>query len=104
MTTFEGTDQFSSMSDAQQIRFLAHYAHKLTVVSRGTYEVSTEDLADPRRLRHFNEVQHRVVGHIVKLLAKDTKGYPDDVLVKIMLNESEPPLLACFERALEYSS
>ena len=74
MTTFEGTDQFSLMSDTQQIRFLAHYAHELTVVSRGTYEVGTEDLADPRRLRHFNEVQHRVVGDIVKLLAKDTKG------------------------------
>ena len=104
MTTFEATDQFSSMSDAQQIRFLARYAHELTPVSRGTYEVGTEDLADPGRLRHFNAVQHRVVGHIVKLLAKATKKYPDDVLIKIMLNEGEPPLLACFERALEYSS
>ena len=64
------------------------YAHKLTVIARGTYIPQTEEIVDPRRLRLLNEVQHRVTAHLRHLISGSMKRYPEDVnMPEILLRE-----------------
>lgn len=91
---------YSCLTLDQQVQVLAAYAHDLTVIARGTYVPGTEDIADPRRLRMLNEVQHRVTGHLRHLLLGDSNRYPDDTIVRIIVDEDDPELLAGFNRAI----
>jgi hypothetical protein len=90
----------SALSTGEQLRVLAEYAHHLTVVARGTYVPHTEDIADPRRLRLLNEVQHRVTGHMRHLMSGSIQRYPDDVIVRTIIGEDDAELLSQFDVAL----
>src|SRR4051794_34034111 len=100
MTPDEAVTAYSSLSSELQLRVLADYAWELTVVARGTYVPGTEDIADPRRLRMLNEVQHRVIAHICHLLANELRRYPDDVLTRTVIHEDDPELLATFQAVI----
>src|SRR4051812_45435575 len=50
-------------------RFLARLAFELTIAARDTYVADSEDIADPRQLRAFNEIQHRVTSSLVDAMA-----------------------------------
>jgi hypothetical protein len=100
MTPGEAVAAYSALSASEQLRVLADYAHDLTVIARGTYVAQTEDIAHPRRLRLLNEVQHRVTGHMRHLIAGNTKRYPDDVIVRIIIAEDDAELLKGFEAAV----
>lgn len=50
-------------------RFLARLAFELTIAARDTYIAGSEDIADPRQLRAFNEIQHRVTSSLVDAMA-----------------------------------
>jgi hypothetical protein len=100
MTADEAVAAYSVLSASEQLRVLAEYAHDLTVIARGTYIPQTEDIADPRRLRLLNEVQHRVTGHMRHLISGDSKRYPDDVIVRIIIAEDDAELLKGFELAV----
>ena len=58
----------------------------------------------PSRLRSINEAQHRISGHVLKLLAGDRSRYPDEVLVSVILEQDDPVLrgqvAAAFARSL----
>lgn len=60
ITPNEAATAFAVLSRSEQLRVLAEYAHDLSVIARGTYIPQTEDIAEPRRLRLLNEVQHRI--------------------------------------------
>lgn len=100
MTRDEAIAAYSSLPAIEQLRLLAEYAHDLTVIARGTYVPQSEDIADPRRLRLLNEVQHRVTGHMRHLISGNTKRYPDDVIVRIIIAEDDAELLCGFEAAV----
>ena len=100
MTPDEAVAVYCALSASEQLRVLADYAHELTVIARGTYIPQTEDIADPRRLRLVNEVQHRVTGHIRRLISGTTERYPDDVIVRIIIAEDDAELLKGFEAAV----
>ena len=55
-------------------------------------------LTDARRARLINEVQHRVSAFLWALLRDDTRRYPDDVFVKLILGWGEDE---SFHRLLE---
>jgi hypothetical protein len=78
---------FSGLSAAEQLRFLIAFSHRLTIAARDTYEFQKDGVTDPKRLRTVNEVQHRVSGHAMALLKDDPDRYPDDVLVRIFLDD-----------------
>ena len=40
-------------------------------------------------LRAFNELQHKVAGHLLHLTETGTHAYPDDVLVRILSDIAE---------------
>jgi hypothetical protein len=96
---------FSGLSTLEQPRFLITFAHRLTVAARDTYEFQKDGVADPKRLRTINEVQHRVCGHALALLRGGSERYPDEVLVSIFLDdksEAERARIAwAFENARE---
>jgi hypothetical protein len=100
MTTDEAVAAYSALPASEQLRVLADYVHDLTVIARGTYIPQTEDIADPRRLRLLNEVQHRVTGHMRHLISGNIKRYPDDVIVRFVLAEDDAELLNGFGAAL----
>jgi hypothetical protein len=100
MTADQAVTTYAALDPTRQLRVLADFAHRLTITARGTYIEGTEDIADPRRLRMLNEVQHRVTGHIRNLLAEDRNRYPDDVLVRIAVAEDDTELLHNMASAL----
>lgn len=92
---------FANMPPAQQISVLATYAFNVTVAARGAYEAGTENVLDPPRLRELNEVQHRVLGQLVNLLCENSSRYPDEVLVRVVVRESDHELLTLFCQAIQ---
>lgn len=93
MSVDEAISTFSSYSAEEKKEFLAQLSYELTVVARGCYEVGTEELTEPRRLRRLNEVQHRVTAFLWALLRDDPKRYPDDVLIRIVLEQPDDEVL-----------
>jgi hypothetical protein len=73
----------------EKIDFLLRLAHALTVLARETYEVGGTGLTQPARLRHLNEVQHRVTSSVLALRTPEAPRYPDDVLVRIILDHPD---------------
>ena len=89
MNICDAIDTFSHYSPQEKSDFLIRLAHALTILARETYEVGGEGLTQPARLRLINEIQHRVMGFLIALRAHDTRRYPDEVLVRIILEHPE---------------
>jgi len=101
MTGNEDMTAFSSLTQTQQIVFLASYAHCLTMAARDTYVPGEDTVADPCRLRRMNEIQHRVTAHLLHLLNDNPERYPDDGLMSIILDDNDPELMWAFKQALK---
>ena len=84
----QALETFCKYAPHEKIDFLVQFAHALTILARDTYAVS-EGLTNPLRLRIINEIQHRVTGCLMALRKNDSKRYPDDVLVRILLDHPE---------------
>jgi hypothetical protein len=85
MKTMDPVQSFSQMTKDDKTRFLCRLAFELTIVARDTYIPQTEELSHPAQLRAINELQHRILGYLNALSFDDTKRYPDDVLVAIIM-------------------
>jgi hypothetical protein len=57
----------------ERVRRLVSLAHQLTIAARDTYEFGTDRVVDAVRLRRFNELLHRVLGHAQSELAGDVE-------------------------------
>ena len=93
MDIAEAIAYFSALNFEDQAGFLAGLAHELTIVARDTYEAGTENLTYPGRMRAVNEIQHRLTAFLAALLRGDPKRYPDDILVRILLEHSRDAVL-----------
>ncbi len=85
MKRHELLDKYSAMTKRETLVFLARLAAELTVCARDTYVPGTEQVAKPERLRSFNELQHRVTGHLRDLLNGNRDRYPDEVICGVIL-------------------
>jgi hypothetical protein len=83
------TASFAARSPREKTEFLLRLAHELTILGRDTYAVGHDGLTCPSRLRLLNEVQHRILGFLLALVKNDPRRYPDDVLVRIILEHPE---------------
>ena len=99
MNVQHAIEVFDHYSPDEKIDFLIQFAHALTILARDTYEVGTEGLSNPSQLRIINEVQHRVTSFLIALIKNDVKRYPEDTLVRIILEHPED--LALQRRLLE---
>ncbi len=70
----------AAMSHDARVRFLAVFAHEITVCARSTYIAGTLDVSEPPILRAYNELQHRVTGALRDHLAR-RGGIPLDVII-----------------------
>jgi hypothetical protein len=95
MNIHHAIESFYNFSPQEQIDFLLCFAHELTILARGTYAPGEDGLTQPVRLRLINEIQHRVMGFLIALRQNDAQRYPDDVLVRIMLEHPEDRDLQC---------
>ncbi|MBI1923860.1 hypothetical protein HYR99_06380 [Candidatus Poribacteria bacterium] len=92
------TNEFLALAVDGKIKLLVRLAHELTILARDTYEVGTDRVAAPERLRMINEIQHRVTSFVDDLLNEDIDRYPDEVLMKIIL---ECPSNLSFQEQLQ---
>jgi len=86
---------FSALSVEEKKEFLARLSHELTILGRDSYEIDSENFTNPAQMRAINEIQHRIALHLLSLLIKDNSHYPDDVVVKMII---EHPRNKNFER------
>jgi hypothetical protein len=84
MTYAETTAEFLKLPPPRKAKFLLNLAHALTVRARGAYSAGGAGAHDGARLRAVNELQHKVIGHLVYLADADRSGYPDDVLLRML--------------------
>ena len=87
MTVDEAAQLFSVLAPIEQVKFLALFAHNLTIAARDTYEFQAPGVRAPERLRAVNEIQHRVLQHIHSLLTPGEWRYSDEALLSTMLAE-----------------
>jgi hypothetical protein len=85
MTVDEAIVIFSAYSFDEKKEFLAQLMYELTIVARFSYEEDGEGLTNPQRVRRVNEVQHRLSAFLGKLLREDTRRYPDELIVRMVL-------------------
>ena len=109
MNVHNASKTFSKYSPQEKAEFLLRLAHTLTVLARDTYEVGGDGLTEPSRLRRINELQHRVLSSLIALRKGDRKRYPDEVLVRFILEHPEDlelqrQLGAAFDHLLEERS
>ena len=91
MNVHHAIKTFHDFSCDEQIDFLVRLAHELTILARDAYEVGGNGLTDPSRLRVVNELQHRVTAFLIALRKDDARRYPDDVLIRTILQHPEEP-------------
>lgn len=84
--------RYGQLMRSKQIRVLADFGFNLTIVGRDTYVAGELGVRDPERLRSINEVQHRVLAHLLELATEDDKRYPDEVLFSIVLEHDDEQL------------
>jgi hypothetical protein len=80
MKRHELLDKYTALTKRERLVFLARLASELTVCARDTYVPGTDQVAKPGHLRSFNELQHRVMGHLRDLLSGNRDRYPDEVI------------------------
>ena len=82
------TARYLKLGQSDRPRFLAAVMSELTLCARGAY-APAGDGGDAVKLRSFNELQHRLAGHLWSLLACSPDRYPDDVLFTILLETAD---------------
>jgi len=88
MERLDPIEAYADLPPGEQARFLTRLAWELTLVGREYYTPGTEELTDPRALRAVNELQHSITQHVRALLENDARRYPDDVLVRGILDDT----------------
>ena len=89
MNVHQAIARFCTYSPQEKIDLLVHFAHALTVLARDTYVVEGEGVTQPTRLRRLTEVQHRLLGGLIALMKQEAQRYPDEVLVRLLLEHPE---------------
>jgi len=74
---------FESLSHSARTILLTRIAHLLTVCARSTYEPGTENIAEPRVLRGYNELMHRVTS-CISMHVEGDKTFPLEEIIKMM--------------------
>ena len=89
MTVDEAIDVLSAYPLKEKEEFLAQLIHELTIIARDSYEVGHDGQTNPQRVRRINEVQHRISDFLCALLGNNPHRYPDDVLIRIILEHPD---------------
>jgi len=97
MKTLKSSTDYANLSEHDKLLFPAALSHDLTIAARDCYVPGTEGVADPSRLRAFNELQHRISSQQRDML-KAADRYPDDVFIELLVSGLEE--LGCSQLAV----
>jgi hypothetical protein len=90
------TEWLAQLASLERGRFLAHLAHKLTVVGRSLVYCDASAADRIERLRQVNEVQHRVVGYLQYLLGgREDTQWTRSVVAYVMMAADEAVRAQC---------
>ncbi|HEY4330293.1 MAG TPA: hypothetical protein VGN88_11200 [Phycisphaerae bacterium] len=78
MTVKALAQAFAALRPHDQAELLAGWGYALTIDARDTYIPGTQAVADPVRLRGFNEIEHRVCGQLRAILNSVEERYSDE--------------------------
>jgi len=78
-----------TLTERKRQLFWPLVAANLTVAARETYVPQTDEIAQPRKLRAYNEMLHRVCSQIVAIHTGLADGFPDEELVRLLLDLAE---------------
>jgi len=70
--------RFRAMDFDEKVRWLTELIFLLTMFARGTYAAGADGVAEPDRLRRFNELIHRVATFQKKIANKKENGLSDE--------------------------
>jgi hypothetical protein len=73
----------ASLSHSERAAVLARIAIELTISARHTYEAGTENVLDPKGLRAYNELLHRVTSAVVSHLS-GTDGFSLETILEMI--------------------
>jgi hypothetical protein len=79
---------FKSLSKEQQIKHIVAWAHAATIDARDTYIPGVEGIADPVRLRRFNELQHHLSGQLLNLV-EGHSGVDHDLFLTMVFDAAK---------------
>ena len=89
MDVNEALSLYRGKSEQEQMKILARLSHQITIFARDTYELESEGLSSPEKLRCINEIMHRVLGQLNKHLNSDSSRYPDDLFIKMIFDMAD---------------
>jgi hypothetical protein len=96
----------AEMTPQRQAQFLTRLGHMYTVYARDAYEFQGPGVTNPRLLRDFNEVHHRIYAQLTGLLMDGKDVFPPDILAVWLCGEGRDDAfrvvsLEVFERCLK---
>ncbi|MFC4158967.1 hypothetical protein [Chitinimonas lacunae] len=80
---------FRKKSQLEQLVWLSCLSHRISLYARGTYEPGTDEVSQPRELRRFNELLHRLAGFQYKVARHSPEGMPAVLVFKLIEDELE---------------
>ena len=75
---------FSSATREEQVRWLSRLLFQISVFARDTYEVGTDNLTNPQKMRRFNELMHRITLHQLAFIDDDPKRFSDEIFFQFL--------------------
>lgn len=79
--------RFRQLSQLEQLAWLSQLVHLISMFARGTYEVGADGVLQPKELRRFNELLHRIATFMKKVARGDNEGMPDSDVFELIERE-----------------
>ncbi len=94
---------FNAFNDAERLLLWTALAFELTIAARETYVPQSDSVAEPAKLRTYNELLHRLCSHMAALQRR-REGFSDEALEQVLFDIADhggltPQLERCVERA-----
>ena len=80
----EFLNEYCQLTTSQKIAIIACLAKTITIYARGTYIPGTMDVAEPQKLREFNELEHKICNQMTGILFNDHDYPEDDIFLKML--------------------
>lgn len=77
-------EAFSQSSDHAKIMWLSALIYRVSMHARDTYEVGSDDVVAPKRLRLFNELLNRLSSFMLTTVARNEPAMPNDQFFRMI--------------------
>jgi hypothetical protein len=82
-------ETFRRLTPDRRVLWLSRAILQLSISARGSYLAGSEDVAEPKRLRRFNELIHRIAGRQIALATASAIGANDELFFELLSEATE---------------